>query len=442
MSYRFALAALFLSAVAARAGDNNWPQFRGPDAGVSDNPNLPDTWDTTRNVEWSVPVAGRGWSSPVVWGNKIFLTTVTRKDEFETAKKGLYFGGERGKPPTDEHRWLVLCLDLATGKTLWEREASKGVPETPVHIKNSYASETPITDGERLYAYFGNKGLYCYDLDGKPLWDRPFSPAKTLFNWGTAASPVLHDGKLYVVNDNEDSSYLLCLDARTGRDLWKVDRDEKSNWATPYVWKHDGKAEIVTSGKKKVRSYDPDGKPLWEMTGMSSITIPTPFAKHGLLYVGSGYIMDQNRPLVAVKPGAAGDISLEKDATESAFVAWKQPKGGPYNPSFLVYGNDLYVLYDQGYLGCFDAKTGKQIYDRQRLSGQYTVSPWAYGGKVFCLNEDGETTVVRAGPKFEVLGKNKLDEMCMATPATAGDRLLIRTLTKLYCIKGKPTLGG
>jgi outer membrane protein assembly factor BamB len=423
-----------LLAAALAAAEANWPQFRGPTAGVSEGNNLPAVWSTTKNVAWKVEVPGRGWSSPIVWGDKVFLTSVVTEGKFEEAKKGLYFGGERAKPSRDVHHWMVWCFDFQTGKKLWEHEAHKGAPASTVHIKNTYASETPVTDGERLYAYFGNVGLFCYDLDGKELWSQRWSPVKTRYGWGTAASPAVHAGRVFVVNDNEEKSFLVALDAKTGKQLWQVERDEKSNWATPYVWENERRTELVTCGTNRVRSYDLDGKLLWELNGMSSITIPTPFTRHGLLFVSSGYILDQKRPLFAIRPGAEGDITPDGD-NGNKHLAWHLKLAGPYNPSPLVYGDYLYVLYDRGQLSCYDARTGKVLYDRERLSGQFTASPWAYGGKVFCLSEDGETYVIEAGPKFKVLGKNSLDEMCMATPAALRGSLLVRTLTKLYRIE-------
>jgi len=412
--------------------DDLWPQFRGTDGGVGAGKNLPSKWSASQNVAWSVDVPGRGWSSPIIAKGKIFLTSVNREGGFEDAKKGLYFGGERLKPSTAEHKWVVLCFDLATGKKLWDKEVAKSKPETPVHIKNTYASETQVTDGGYVYSYFGNQGVYCHDFDGKLIWSKTFDAMPTQFGWGTAASPALYENKLILVNDNEKASYMLCLDKKDGSQIWKIDRDEKSNWATPFVWKNEKRTEIVTAGAKKIRSYDLDGKLLWELGGMSNITIPTPFAKHGLLYVGSGYILGKNKPIFAIKPGAAGDITLKEGETSNESIAWCQKDAGPYNPSFLVYGDYLYVLYDRGFFACFDAKTGKPVYERQRLEGMFTTSPWAYDGKIFCLNEDGDTHVIEAGKEFKVLGKNRLDEMCMATPAVAGDSLVVRTLGKLY----------
>jgi len=422
--------------VPSASSDENWSQFRGPSAGVADGKSLPDEWSTTKNVIWKIDVPGRGWSSPVVWGDRIFLTTVVKEGEFEEPKKGLYFRGERLKPSPDAHRWLLLCIDWKTGKQLWQRQVHEGPPASTVHVKNTYASETPITDGERVYAYFGNVGLFCFDLEGNELWSRKWGSFKMRNGWGTAASPVLHEDRLYVVNDNDEKSFLVALDAKTGREIWKIERDEGSNWATPFVWKNDKRVELITSGTKRVRSYDLDGKLLWELDGMSTITIPTPFARHGLLYVSSGYVMDKKKPFFAIRPGASGDISLKPDETSNASVAWCQKSAGPYNPSPLVYGDNLYVLYDMGTLGCYDARTGKPHYEKQRLGAKagFTASPWASGERIYCLDENGETHVVEAGPEFKPLGRNRLDEMCMATPAVLRGNLLIRTLTKLYRI--------
>jgi outer membrane protein assembly factor BamB len=260
---------------------------------------------------------------------------------------------------------------------------------------------------------------------------------KTRYGWGTAASPILHEGRVYIVNDNDDASYLLALDKKTGAEIWKVDRQEKSNWSTPYIWTHDGKSEIVTTGTGRVRSYDLDGKVLWEFGGMSSIAIPTPFAKHGLLFISSGYVGDAVRPVWAVKPGAKGDITLPKGETSSAFIAWYNGTAGPYNPSPLVYGDYYYTLMDRGFLTCHEAKTGKEIYGKQRLdqaSQAFTASPWAYNGKIFMLSEDGDTFVVEAGTEYKLLWKNSLNEMTMATPAVAKNSLIIRTAGRLYKI--------
>jgi outer membrane protein assembly factor BamB len=228
----------------------------------------------------------------------------------------------------------------------------------------------------------------------------------------------------------------VALDAKTGQQLWRVERDEKSNWATPLVWRNERRTELITSGTKRVRAYDLDGHLLWELGGMSSIDIPTPFATPGILYVSSGFIMDKVRPVFAIRPGAAGDLTLKAGETNNEFIAWYQPTAGPYNPSPLLYGDYFYVLFDSGFLSCYDARTGRQVYDKQRIregTTSFTASPWAANGKIFALSEDGDTFVFQAGPEYKLLHRNSLDEMCLATPALAGGRLLIRTLTKLYC---------
>ena len=429
-------------AVALNAADN-WPQFRGPGAlGVSGNTNLPDKWSTTENVLWKRDIAGRGWSSPVVWGTRVFLTTVINEGKSEEPRKGLYFGGNRLRVSASIHNWKVVCLNLDTGKVLWQKLARKGKPQGPIHLKNSYASETPITDGERVYAYFGNHGLYCYSIDGKQLWEKEWPAYKTRYGWGLAASPVLHKGRLYIVNDNEQKSFLVALDAKTGKEVWRVDRyGEKSNWSTPYIWENKLRTEIITPGTRKNRAYDLNGKLLYQFGGNSSITIATPYAKFGLLYVTSGYVGDRKKPMFAIRPGAKGDISLESDKDKNEYVAWCQRRAGPYNPSTIIYGDLMYVLLDRGLVACYEAKTGKHVYGPERIvprGGAFTSSPWAYNGRIFFLDENGVTYVLQAGRKFKLLPANRLnakEDMCMATPALAGDKLIIRTDARVYCFK-------
>jgi outer membrane protein assembly factor BamB len=434
------------SATAAAASNDApiavWPQFRGPGArGVAHNEALPDRWSASENVQWKTDVPGCGWSSPIVWDDRVFLTTVVNLGPGEEPKKGLYLGGNREKPPDSLHRWEVHCLDLTTGRVLWQQKAHEAIPQYAIHLKNSRASETPVTDGSHVYCYFGNVGVFCFDNDGRPLWSKPLQPHSTRFQWGTAASPVLHGDRLYLVNDNEEDSYLLALDCETGAEIWRVRRDEKSNWSTPLVWETGGRTEIVTPGTDQVRSYGLDGELLWSLQGMSSITIATPYSCGDLLYVSSGSVLDSVRPIYAIRPGGGGDISLAEDQTTNAWIAWCQRKAAPYNPSTLVYRDRLYVLYDWGFLACYDARTGAQIYDRQRIpkGTAFTASPWAYNGKVFCLNEDGVTFVFAAGDRYELLHSNPLaeDDMCLATPAIAGDRLLIRTARRVYCLGGR-----
>ena len=424
------------------AADGNWPNFRGPDAaGISDQANLPAQWSSSENVAWRTDISGRGWSSPIVWGKQIFLTTVINEGVSEFPKKGLYFGGNRPQPVESKHRWVVLSLDLETGKVLWRKEVHEGVPETPIHLKNSYASETPVTDGEHVYVVFGNLGIYCLDLQGKQVWKKELPRHKVRAGWGTASSPVIHGDRLYVVNDNDVKSTLTALNKRTGSPIWEVERKERSNWSTPYIWENKLRTEIITPGTQKTRSYDLNGNLLYELGGGSSITIATPYSRHGMLYLSSGYVGDSKRPLLALRPGAKGDVSLAPEETSNQFVVWCRKQGGPYNPTTLVYGDLLYVLLDRGFLSCYDARTGEAIYEKKRLPNgkAFTSSPWASKGKIYCLNEDGLTFVVKAGREYELLRKNMLaeDDMCMATPAIVGDRLLVRTSERIYCLQEK-----
>ena len=430
-----------LAVTGAVGAAENWPQFRGPGAmGVAEHARLPDLWSPTENVVWKQDIPGRGWSSPVVWENHVFITTVSTEGKAWEARKGLYFGGERFKPPAGKHHWKVICLSLETGKVVWKKTAHSGVPQSSIHIKNSYASETPITDGERVYAYFGNQGLYCYTVGGKFLWKKEWPAYKTRFGWGLAASPVLHKGRLYIVNDNEQQSFLVALDAKTGTEVWKVKREgEKSNWSTPFIWENKLRTEIITPGSRKNRAYDLDGKLLYQFSGNSSITIATPYAKFGLLYVTSGYVGDRRKPVFAIRPGAKGDISLESDEDSNEHVAWCQRRAGPYNPSTIVYGDLMYVLLDRGLVACYEAKTGKRVYGPERIvarGGAFTSSPWAYNGKIFFLDENGVAYVLKAGREFKLLRANRLnlkEDMCMATPAIVGGKLLIRTDARIYC---------
>jgi outer membrane protein assembly factor BamB len=427
---------LLLSPVRA----DDWPQFRGPSSAAAEKMNLPDTWARDKNILWQADLPGKGWSSPVVWKDRVFLTTVLN-DNTPKPRPGLYIGDLLGKTPPGEHQWKVFCLDLNSGKTLWQSDAKKGNAASPIHIKNTYASETPVTDGERVYAYFGNHGVFCYDFTGKELWSKDIGTYKTRMGWGTGASPVLSKGRLIIVNDNEEKSFLLALDAKTGKELWKVERDEKSNWATPFIWENRLRTEIITPGSGKVRSYDLDGKLLWEFAGMSVISIPTPSASTSaegdLLFVSSGYILDPNRPLYAIKPGAKGDITLKAGQTSNDFIVWCQKTAGSYHPSPVVYDGLVYVLLDKGFLTCYDAKTGKEVYGRQRIdpgSDKFTASPVAADGKIYLVSEEGDTFVIRAGPKYEVLAKNSLDDMTLATPALVRNSMLLRTVSKLYRI--------
>lgn len=433
ITFLFVVVILYSSVYA----DSNWPRFRGPTAmGVAeDDPRLPDRWSRTDNVVWQAEVPGWGWSCPVVWGNKVFLTTVVGEEEYEKPRKGLYLGEGRRKPPKGIHHWMVYCFDLNSGNVLWKREAHIGEPKSPRHPKSTYACETPTTDGEHLCVLFGDVGLYCYDLKGKSLWSHLIEPKKTFYGYGAAASPVVHGDQVIMIYDNQEASYIASFGIKTGKQRWRTERDETSTWATPVVWENKLRSEIVTLGKRKIRSYDLSGKLLWEMDGrMSNLVIPSPFTSFGMVYITSGYVGDRHRPVYAITPGASGDITPKEEQT-SEFIQWYLPTAGPYNPSPIVYGDYYYTLLDRGSLTCHNAQTGEEIYGRNRFTprASFTASPWAYNGKLFFLSEDGMTYVVEAGPEFKQLHTNSLDELCLASPAVCQGKLLIRTASRLYC---------
>jgi outer membrane protein assembly factor BamB len=443
-------AILVLTAVPARTDQaQRWQQFRGPQAGVApDDPRLPDTWTTTENVAWRIDIPGRSWSSPIVWDDHVFVVTAVNTKTpsqppnpvitYLARSLGGTMSGADITKPTDEYRWTLYDIEVRTGRIRWERQIQAALPQQPVHQKNSFASETPVTDGERVYVYLGYAGLFAFDMNGAPVWSKPIDAPRMRTGWGTAASPVLHNGRLYIVNDNEDRSFIAAFDARTGAQLWRTAReDERSNWATPFVWQNEQRTEIVTTGTRKVRSYDTNGNLLWELAGMTSIHAVTPVAGHGLLFVSSGYFPDNPRPTYAIRPGAKGDISLKAGETSNEFIAWSNPTLASAYPSPLVFGDQYYTLMDRGFLTSNDPRTGKEIYGRQRIavdSGTFTASPWTYNGKIFAISEDGDTFVMQAGPSFKLLGRNALGEMTLASPAVANGSLFIRTATKLYRI--------
>jgi outer membrane protein assembly factor BamB len=441
------LAALTVVVVSA---DSNWPQFRGAQAGVAaDDPSLPDVWGPAQNIVWKIDVPGRSWSSPVVWGDHVFVTTAINTAEADALLPvSAYVSRSNGGTmsfadlarTSAPHRWMLYDIDFKTGKVRWEREVASGVPSQTRHMKNSFATETPVTDGTRVYAYFAYVGLFAFDMNGMPLWSKPMVPLKTRTGFGNAASPVLAGDRVIILNDNDEQSFIAAFNAATGAEMWRVHRKEGSNWTSPFAWTNDRRTEIVTAGSNGIRSYDLDGKLLWELSGMSSFAVPSPISADGLLYVTSGYPADRLRPAYAIRPGATGNISLKPDQTDNDYIVWSNPALGPFHPSALVYRGCYYTLLDRGILTCNDPKTGKEIYPRQRISVDatgFTASPWAYNGKVFAMSEDGDTYVIQAGPEFKVIGKNSLDEMTLATPAVANGSLIVRTASKLYRI-GKP----
>jgi len=441
MTRRALLASMSLGGVLRGESPTAWPAFRGPGArGVSgDDARLPESWSSEERILWRTTVPGRGWSSPIVWGNRAFVTTAVSGEPLDPVKKG-FFGSAQTAPVSGVHRWEAYALDFGSGKISWRSELHAGAPETPRHPKNSYASETPATDGEHIYVHFGHLGTYCLDWNGKLVWSKRWPPHAVVAGLGTGTSPALYRDRLYIANDNLEGSSLTALDKSTGEEIWRVERDEIGGWATPYVWQNEQRTAIVVSGSNRMRSYDLDGGLLWEFRTTEENAIPTPFSAHGLLYSASAF-----GPVYVFRPGAEGDVSLAEGETSNEAIVWSLPKAGPYNTSPLVYGDFYYTLLDRGFLTCHEAQTGREVYGKQRIdreAGAFTASPWAYNGKIFCLSEDGRTFVVEAGPDFKVLRSNPLGELAMATPAIAQGSLLLRTELGLYRIGSEQREGG
>ena len=460
----FLAGALLQASSGAHGQAATWPQFRGPNANpVGADARLADRWSRTQNVEWAQTIPGRGWSSAIVTGDKVFLTTAITDGKSKAPQKGTEYSNEyvaelMKKGLTEEEvmkkvnerdfempeevqlHYFLYCLDLKTGKVEWKKEFYTGRPPGGRHRKNSFVSETPVTDGKFVYVYVANLGVWAYDLAGKQAWKTPLEANPIYLEFGTGSSPALAGNLLVFLTDNQKQQYLAALDKKTGKQVWRTDRDlgpkqMHSGWATPFVWKHALRTELVTIGPEVAVSYDLAGKELWRLAGMSAAPIPMPFAYDGLLYIDGG----RGKPLFAVRPGGAGDISLVKTEQSNKQVAWSQARGGTYLPSPVAYEGGVYSLSETGILSRFDARTGKLTY-RERIdpaATAFTTSPWAYNGKLFCLSEDGQTFVVAAGEKFKLLHVNSLDEMAQASPALVGERLLIRTESRLYSIRRK-----
>ncbi len=477
-------AALSLTAtLLVAAPEDNWPQFRGLTGGViADDPALPEVWSPTENIAWRAEVPGLGWGSPIVWGDHVFVSTAISRghDTPRGVTPGVYADHtERreqtigsGKDPDYQvpRRWMLYAFSFRTGQQKWAVQLRDGLPLEKKYLDNTYASETPVTDGKRVYVFHASAGLFAVDFDGRIVWQRRVTlptavtsgttvrnetlarPGQSdiirpteLTDIGGAASPVIHNGLLYLTMDHEPRQWLLlAFDTETGREVWRVHKEkevEAFGWSTPYVWKHAQRTELITAGDLQVRSYDPaTGRLLWQYGRLSVNTTPTPYAADGLLYVSSGYPSDRVRPVVAIRPGASGDISLADGETGNAYVAWQQPRAASYMTSSLVYGDYHYTLLTQGFLLCHDAKTGREVYTRQRIdpaSTGFTASLWAYNGRIWAISEEGDTYAIQPGPEFKVLAKNPLDQMVMATPAVVRGSLIVRTATHLFRIAGR-----
>jgi len=445
---RFLLPCVCLIIFAAlSASAQNWPSFRGPGAsGIAEGQNPPTTFDATKsvNVRWKTPIPGLGHSSPIVWGNKVFLTTAVSSDPKPETRFGLY-GDVAPVKDNPKHTWKVYCLDKTTGKILWERVSYEGLPKVKRHPKATHASSTPATDGRTIVALFGSEGMYAYDTSGKLLWKQDLGTLDAGwfydpdYQWEYASSPVIYKNMVIVQADIQKESFIAAYDLKTGKRLWMTPREEIPGWGTPTVYEGKVRAELVTNGTKAIRGYDPStGKLLWWLAPNSEITTPTPIIAHDLIYVTSGYAPVQ--PIYAIRPGGNGDISL-KDGKESGdFIAWSKKRGGPYMPTPVVYGDYLYTISNQGVVTAYDAKTGERTY-QERIAGKggaFTASPVAADGRIYLSSEDGDIFVFKAGPKHELLATNQIGEVLMATPAISEGMLIVRGINHLFGLGEAP----
>ena len=427
-------------------GTGHWPSFRGPEAsGRADQQNLPDSWDlaTGTNILWKTAIPGLAHSSPIAWGDTLFVTSAISSRQDASFKPGLYGDGDASEDRSPQ-RWMVYALDKRTGRIRWERTAAQGEPRNKRHMKSTYASATPATDGRIVVAWFGSQGIYAYDFDGGLRWSVDLGRVDMgafdipSYEWGPASSPIIWNGLVIVQCDTQADSFLLALDANTGQIVWKTDREELPSWGTPTIVDTPAGPELVTNASNFLRGYDPKtGRELWHLGGSSKLTAPTPIYANGLHIVASGRAPE--RPIYAIRPGARGDLTLKEDATQSASVAWSKTGRGSYMPTPLAYQDVLYVLANNGVLDAYEIATGKEFY-RQRLpviGSGYSASPVAADGRIYLSSEDGDMLVIEAGAKFKLLATHAMGETLMATPALSDGVMYVRGAKTLFAIGRK-----
>ena len=428
---------LLLSAYLFNASAENtdhWPQWRGPfHTGVARG-TAPTKWSDTQNIKWKVPIAGRGYSTPIIWGDKIFVTTAVPTGKAN--KEGLTPAPnpQGGFGAGEENKFVLLCLDRLTGKTLWERTAKVATPHEGYHrMYGSFASASPATDGKYVYAWFGSRGTYCYDFEGKLIWQKDLGVKMTMRNqFGEGGAPGLYNDWLILTHDQEANSFIVALDKRTGKEMWRASRDEITTWAMPLFAEVKGKTQVITNGTNKVRSYDLlSGKLIWECAGLGLNAIPVP-----VLYNDHALVMTGHRDpkLMAIKLGREGDL------TGSDAIAWSHTRGLSYTPSPVLHDGKFYALTDTGMLSCFNATTGVPYYHQRRLPtpDNFKASPTAADGKLYLASESGAVTIVKLSEQFEVIGTNQLeDQFFIASPVIAAGELYLRSQNQLFCISEK-----
>lgn len=431
-------------AQAPEGADQNWHQWRGPLAtGEAPNADPPLHWNSDTNIAWKTPIPGRGSGTPIVWNDRLFVTTAIATDEpppavqsEEEPREEGRRGGRGGRfgqaPPKQLYEFKVYCLDRETGKVVWERSATKAVPHEGLHQTNTYASASPITDGEHLWAFFGSYGLYCYDLDGNEIWQRDLGDMRTRSGFGEGASPALYQETLVVNWDHEGQSFITALDARTGDQNWKVDRDEPTTWVTPLIVEGAGKVQVIVNASNRVRSYDlANGEVIWECGGQVGNPIPTPVTLDGVVYCMTGF---RGSALYAIPLDSQGDI------TDTDKIAWSSNRNTPYVPSPLLYDGCLYFTKgNEAILTVLEAKTGQNVAGPKRLAGISSIyaSPVAAKDRIYITGRDGTTLVFQHGDNPQLLATNALDDPIDASPALVGDRIFLRGEKHIYCIRGR-----
>ena len=430
-----------------KSAKGSWPSFRGAQAsGVADGQNLPDTWNvkTGENILWRMPIPGLAHSSPVVWGNQIFVTSAVSSDPKASFRPGLYGDGDASQDRSP-HRWMLYALDKRNGKILWERVAHEGEPVDKRHIKSTYANSTPATDGRIVVAWFGSQGVHAYDVKGRSLWKVDLGRVDMgaydipTYEWGPASSPIIWNNLVILQCDTQADSFLLALDADTGKTVWKTDREELPSWGTPTVAMTAKGPELVTNASNFIRGYDPlTGKELWRLGRSSKITAPTPIFTDDVFVIASG--RGPERPIFVVRANSRGDLTLAEGKTDSEAIVWSRTGRGSYMPTPLSYKGLLYVLSNNGVLDAYNLKTGAEVY-RQRLplvGSGFSASPVAADGKIYLSNEDGEILVIAAGDKFSQVATNSMGELLMATPAFSEGVMYVRSAQSLFAIGRKP----
>ena len=435
MSRPFYVLLIMICLSFAALGQTNWPQWRGLNAsGVSSETGLPSEWDGSKNIRWKAPIPGRGHSSPIVWGNKIFLTTsiegpvVPGAEAVRHMRKGQEYRHPDSVGADHSYTLKLLCVDLDSGKILWDKTVYEGTVYDNRHKKNTYASATPVTDGKFVFLSFEAEGIYCYDFDGKRIWKSSLGKiAKG--GMGPGTSPVLYENLLILQADQEygEGSFIAAVDKKNGKEVWRVERDQRRSWATPLLIKTTQRTELVTSGPNNIISYDPaTGRELWRAPGVISNPIPSPVTGQGLVFVTAG--SDAKRAF-AIRLGGSGDLAGTPN------VVWSYEKGTAYVPSPILYNEYLYLITDAGAITCLEAATGKLIYQtRIPMAASFTASPVAFEGKIMFVSEDGDSFILKAGPSPEILNANGLGEPVYASPAIVAGRILIRGQSNLYCI--------